>query len=120
MLAGVSTTGARLEIAFVVVGFFLVAESDGGFEVPRSIFSCVRNLSGVVAGEAFVEILSHACIMVLPGGDITENVDVVKAGGGHGGGDFGAFEECGVQRGCGPPSPRLRRDSLRFLWCCAP
>ena len=45
-------------------------------------------MSGVVAGEAFVEILSHACIMALPGGDITENVDVVKAGGEHGGGDF--------------------------------
>ena len=88
MLAGVGTTGAGLEIAFIVVGFFLVAESDGGFDVPRSIFSCVRNMSGVVAGETFVEILSHACIMVLPGGDITETVDVVKAGGGHGGGDL--------------------------------
>ena len=88
MLASVGTTDAGLEIAFVVVGFFLVAESDGGFDVPRSIFSCVRNLSGVVAGEAFVEILSHACIMVLPGGCIAEDVDVVEAGGGHGGGDF--------------------------------
>ena len=51
MLAVVSSTGARLEIALVGVGFFLVAESDGGFDVPRSIFSCVRNLSGVVTGE---------------------------------------------------------------------
>ena len=88
MLARVGTTGAGLEVALVVVGFFLVAESDGGFDVPRCILSRVRNLSGVVAVEAFEEILSRACIMVLPGGDITENVDVVKAGGGHGGGDF--------------------------------
>ena len=88
MLAGVGTTGAGLEVALVGVGFLFVAESDGGFDVPWSILRCVRNLSGVVAGETFVEILSHACIMVLPGGDITENVDVVKAGGRHGGGDF--------------------------------
>ena len=88
MLAGVGTTGVGLEVALVGVGFLFVAESDGGFDVPRSIFSCVRNLSGVVASEAFVEILSHACIMVLPGGGIAEDVDVVEAGGGHRGRRF--------------------------------
>ena len=59
MLAGVSSTGAGLEIALVDVGFFLVAKSDGGFDVPRSIFSCVRNLSGGVSGEAFEEVLCY-------------------------------------------------------------
>ena len=63
-------TDAMWRVGLVSVGFLLVAESDGGFDVPRSIFSCVRNLSGVVASETFVEILSHACIMVLPGGDV--------------------------------------------------
>ena len=66
MFAGVSSTSAGLEVALVGVGFLFVAESDGGFDVPRSIFSRVRNLSGVVAVEAFVEILSLSCKWCCP------------------------------------------------------
>ena len=34
--SGVGATGAGFEVALVSVGFFLVAEGDGGFNVPRS------------------------------------------------------------------------------------
>ena len=69
--------------AFVLCFLRYCKPTQGLFVDTRLIYSCVRNLSGVVAGEAFVEILCHACVMVLPGGCAAEDVDVVEAGGGH-------------------------------------
>ena len=60
--------------------------------------------------------LADSGVVMLPGGDVAQDVDVVEAGGGHGGEIFWAFTGCGGQRGCDPPlrpAPlKLRRGRL--------
>ncbi len=40
-------------------------------------------MPGVVRCQAFLQIMSYACVVVLAGGDVTQNVDVVEMRGRH-------------------------------------
>ena len=42
-------------------------------------------MAGVVVDETLLEVLGDSGVVVLPGGDVAQDIDVVKAGGGHGG-----------------------------------
>ena len=68
--SGVGTAGSGFEVALVSVGFLLVAEGDGGFNVPRSVFGGVGYVTGVVVDETLLEVLGDSGVVVLPGGDV--------------------------------------------------
>ena len=54
-------------------------------DFPRGVFGGVGYVAGIVAGEARCEILRVANVVVSVCGFVPQNVDVVEAGGGHGG-----------------------------------
>ena len=83
MLNSVCSACTCFEIAFVCKGFFFISESDGGFNIPWCKFGGVRYVPGVVHCQAFLQIMRHACVVMFPGSDLTENVDVVEQA--HGG-----------------------------------
>lgn len=83
MFNGVGSAGACFKIAFVGKGFFLVTQCDGCFNMLRGEFGGVGHMPGVVHCQAFLQIMRYACVVLLAGGNITQNADVVERA--HGG-----------------------------------
>ena len=83
MLNSVCSACTCFKIVFVCKGFFLVTKSDSRFDIPWCKFGGVGDVPGVVHCQAFLQIMRYACVVMLAGGDVTENVDVVERD--HGG-----------------------------------
>ena len=83
MLCSVHPTCSGFEIAFISKGLFFIEERNGRFDIPWCIFEGVGDVPGVVHCQAFLQIMRYACVVMLAGGDVTENVDVVERA--HGG-----------------------------------
>ena len=78
MLYGVCSACTCFEISLIGKGFFFVAESDGGFNIPWCKFGSVRYMPCIVHSQAFLQIMRHACVVMFTGSDITQNVNVVE------------------------------------------
>ena len=83
MLYSICSACTCFEISLICKGFFFVSESNGGFNIPWCKFGSVWYMPCIVHSQAFLQIMSHACVMVHAGGDITKNVDVVEMRGRH-------------------------------------
>ena len=53
MTFGKSMSAAGLEIKLECPGSLFGLEGDIGFNLPWSVFSCMRNASGIVSGDPF-------------------------------------------------------------------
>ena len=78
MLYGICSACTSFEISLICKGFFFVTKSDGGFNIPWCKFGGVRYMPCIVHSQAFLQILCYACIVMLAGSNIAEDVDVVK------------------------------------------
>lgn len=65
----VFASGVGFEVSFVVTGFLQIAEGDGGFYLPGSIFGGVRHSVFVVLLEAFLEVGGQSDVAVAGGRD---------------------------------------------------
>lgn len=78
MLCSVRPTCSGFEIAFISKGLFFIEERNGRFDIPWCIFGGVGDVPGVVRCQAFLQIMRYACVVMLAGGDVSENADVVE------------------------------------------
>ena len=72
-----SVAAARFEIALKSLGFCESFECKVGLDFPRHEFGCMRNLAGIVLGEASAEVGSTADVALFGMGETAENVGVV-------------------------------------------
>ena len=79
MLSGKRSPGMTLEIFLECDSLFPRTKSYYRLYAPRSIFSCMRNLPGVVCFDTGIQVLRRACIMMVITCFTDQDIDVVKS-----------------------------------------
>jgi len=68
----------RLQVPFEGERLFVIAEGEGGFNLPRTKARCMTDLAGVVRLKAFLQVPGITDVMAAGVGLACEDVDVVK------------------------------------------
>ncbi len=78
MSAGKLAARAGLEVTLESGGLAFIAKGNSGFDGPRFEFEGVRDLAGVVGGEALIQIGCHSDVVALESNLALENIDIVE------------------------------------------